>query len=56
MSIDYNKMKIDLHSIRKKFNISVDTIRRLTLLEEKIVDRQITEQLIAEISELYAVR
>ena len=48
-------MKVDLISIRDKFGITIETIQRLNLLEEKILDKQITEQMVAEISEIYIV-
>lgn len=46
---------MDLPQIRRRYEISADFIRRLTLAEDKIQAGQITEKIIVEISEIYAV-
>ena len=49
-------MKKNLTKIREKFGITIEKIQRLNLLEERIVENQITEKMVAEISELYIVK
>lgn len=49
-------MKINLPQIRQKYEISIDFIRKLTIAEDKIQNGSITENLIVEISGIYAVK
>lgn len=48
-------MKKNLTKIREKFGINIEKIQRLNILEEKIVENQITESMVSEISEIYIV-
>lgn len=48
-------MKVDIASLRRKFSISVDFISRLIILEEKLVERKVDEEIISEISSIYSV-
>ena len=49
-------MKVDLASVRRKFDLTLDFVTRLTHLEERLASSKVDERTVSEISAIYSVR
>lgn len=48
-------MKVDLSSVRRQFDITLEFITRLMILEERVSESKIDDKTVSEIAAIYSV-